>query len=124
MTDLGFTLEAVDSSIVDGYRPAWAVYYRSSDCKLQVCWSAREGGIEFMLAPLDAPNSLGLTGSSDGWRYLLTLSRSGDDLPTPPVDADKESWWNWRKALLSAHIDEARATLAAWATGRGGWQCP
>ena len=107
----GFASEAADNTMVYGGRPTWAVYCRSADCKLQICWSAREGGIDFMLAPLDAPNTFGLTGSSDGWRHLLALSRSDDDLQTPPVDADEETWWTWRKALLLAHIDEARGAL-------------
>ena len=111
LASLGFALEAADNTLVYGDRPTWAVYYRSADYKLQICWSAREGGIDVMLAPLDAPNAFGLTGSSDGWRHLLALSRSDDDPQTPPVDADEETWWTWRKALLLAHIDEARGAL-------------
>ena len=111
LASLGFALEAADNTLVYGDRPTWAVYYRSADYKLQICWSAREGGIDFMLAPLDATDTFGLTGSSDGWRHLLALSRSDDDLQPPPVDADEETWWTWRKALLLAHIDEARGAL-------------
>lgn len=110
---LGFASEAVHSAVVCEGRPAWAVYYRSSDCKLQVCWLARERGVDFMLAPIDAPDTFGLAGSSDGWRYLLTLSQSHDDLQTPAIDADEETWWTWRKTLLLDHIDEARAALSS-----------
>lgn len=71
---LGFASEAADNTIVYGDRPAWAVYCRSADRKLQTCWSAREDGMDVMLAPIDAPDSFELAGSSDGWRHLLARS--------------------------------------------------
>ena len=111
LAGLGFRMEKADSAVVYGDRPAWAVYYRGPDCKLQVCWSAREGGIDFMLAPLEAPNEFGLSSRSKGWQFLLMLSRSDDGLRTPSLDATDEVWWKWREALLLAHIDEARAAL-------------
>lgn len=107
----GFTLDAMEPDFVYGERPAWAVYYRGTDCKLQVCWSAREGGVDFMLAPLDAPNEFGLVNNSKKWQFLLSLSESDDGLATPSFDAGPETWWDWRKALFEAHIDEARASL-------------
>lgn len=107
----GFKLYAMEPAIVYGERPAWVVYYQSSDCKLQVLWSAREGGVDFMLAPLDAPTEFGLVNKSKKWRFLLSLSKSDDGLATPPLDAGTETWWKWRTALFDAHIDEARASL-------------
>lgn len=109
---LGFTLDKVDDSITYGERPAWAVYYRASDCKLQVCWSAREGGVDFMLASIDAADEFGLASRSKGWDYMLMLSSSDDGLQTPSLEASEEVWWGWRKALLLAHIDEARTALS------------
>lgn len=111
LAKLGFTLEAADEAVVYGERPAWAVYYRGADCKLQVCWSAREGGIDFMLAPLDAPNEFGLSSRSKGWEYMLMLSESDDGLQTPALEASDETWWRWREALLLAHIENACAAL-------------
>lgn len=113
LAKLGFIPQAVDSTVTYGDRPAWAVYYRGIDCKLQVCWSARDGGIDFLLAPLEAPDEFGLAGKSQGWQYLLMLSSSGDGLATPPLEASEEIWWKWRQALLLAHIDEARAALSS-----------
>lgn len=107
----GFTLVATEPDIVYGERPAWAVYYRGADCKLQICWSAREGGVEFLLAPLDAPNEFGLVNESKKWQFLLSLSESDDGLVTPSLDAGGDTWWDWRKALLEAHIDDARDSL-------------
>ena len=107
----GFVLDEVQQGVAYGERPAWAVYYCSDDCKLQVCWSAREGGIDFMLAPLDAPNEFGLTNRSKKWHFMLMLDKSVDDLATPTIDADEETWWTWRKALFEAHFDAARTAL-------------
>lgn len=113
LTKLGFRMDGADSAIAYGDRPAWAVYYRGSDCKLQVCWSAREGSMDFMLAPLDAPNKFGLSSRAEGWQFMLMLSRSEDSLQTPSLQASDEVWWQWREALLLAHIQEARAALSS-----------
>ena len=40
----GFKLDGIHDAAIYGERPAWAVYYRGQDCKLQICWSARDGG--------------------------------------------------------------------------------
>lgn len=112
MAKLGFTLDKIDDSVIYGERPACAVYYQASDCKLQVCWSGREGGVDFMLAPIEAPEEFGLSGRSKGWQYMLMLSTSDDGLRTPSLEASEEVWWGRRKALLLAHIEEARAELS------------
>ncbi|MBO0678874.1 hypothetical protein JRC04_15520 [Mycolicibacterium sp. S2-37] len=111
LANSGFALEAVDSTITYLGRPAWAVYYRGADCKLQICWSSREGGIDFMLAPLDAPNEFGLINRSKKWQFMLALSDLNDDLVTPPVDAPPDIWWAWRIALFNVHIETARSVL-------------
>ena len=100
LSDNGFQLDEVQDSIIYGERPAWAVYYRGKDCKLQVCWSAREGGIDFMLARLDAPNEFGLANHSKKWHFMLLLDKASDDLVTPALNADKEAWWAWRKKIF------------------------
>jgi hypothetical protein len=87
------------------------IYYRSQDCKLQICWSARDGGIDFLLAPLDAPYEFGLLNGSKKWRLMLMLSNEHDDLVTPAPDADDETEMSWLKALFEIHIDSARAAL-------------
>jgi hypothetical protein len=40
----GFRLEELEDPLLYQNRPAWAIYYRGQDCKLQVSWSARGGG--------------------------------------------------------------------------------
>jgi len=111
LTRLGFIRDGGDSNLIYGERPAWAVYYRSADCRLQVCWSAREGGIDFMLAPLEAPKEFGLSNHSTKWRFLLMLSDFDEGLATPRPDASTDVWWEWRKALFEAHFPVARNAL-------------
>lgn len=111
LTALGFDLDEVDPDFVYGERPAWAVFYRAPDCKLQVCWSARDGGVDFMLASLDAPNEFGLENRSKKWRFMLALSDMADDLGTPPLGAGTDEVWAWRKALFDIHFEAARSAL-------------
>jgi hypothetical protein len=112
LASLSFRLDEVDPDLVYGERAAWAVYYRGADCKLQVCWSERDGGVDFMLAPSDAPNEFGIENRSKKWHFMLALSDANDDLETP-VGAGPEKVWAWRKALLEAHFDSARSALRA-----------
>ncbi len=111
LNEAGFTLEQVDEPSVYGDRPAWALYYRGKDCKLQICWSARDGGIDFMLAAPDAPNEFGLTNKSRKWRYMLMLSNIRDDLLTPAPGASDAELMGWMKALFDVHFQSARTAL-------------
>jgi hypothetical protein len=111
LTHAGFNLEEIrDPTIYQG-RPAWAIYYCGEDCKLQISWSARDGGIDYFLAPLSAPNELGLTNDSKQWHLMLMLSKAHDDLSTPGPDADDNTEIEWLKALFDVHINSARAAL-------------
>ncbi|ORX01708.1 hypothetical protein AWC27_00230 [Mycobacterium szulgai] len=107
LTARGFELEEVDADIVYGERGAWVMFYRSADCKLQICWSARDGGIDFMLAPLDAPNEFGLLNRSEKWQFMLLLSGVHDDLPTPGLDVDDNTVMSWLEALFDLHFEAA-----------------
>ena len=109
----GFSPDGATGDIEFGDLPAWSVFYRHEDCKLQVCWSAREGGIDFMLAPVDAPNEFGLLNASKKWQFLLLLSDFDDGLSTPALGADAGVWWQWRRALFEAHFPSAHAALVA-----------
>jgi hypothetical protein len=111
LSHAGFTLDEVEAATTYGERPAWAIYYRGQDCKLQVCWSARDGGIDFMLAPLDASYEFGLSNRSKKWHFLLKLSDAYDDIPTPGMDADDETVMRWLRALFDAHFEAAHAAL-------------
>ncbi|SON62740.1 hypothetical protein MSIMFI_04268 [Mycobacterium simulans] len=111
LANLGFDLDEVDPDSVYDDRPAWAVFYRSSTCKLQVCWSARDSGIDFMLAPLDAPNEFGLLNRSKKWRFMLMLSDTHDGLTTPGLDADDDTVMSWLRALFEIHFEAARCAV-------------
>lgn len=106
-------LDEVQDNITYGDRPAWAAYYRGRDCKLQIYSSAREGGVNFMLAPLNAPNEYGLTNASKAWDFMLRLSDVRDDLQTPGMGADENTLMWWLKALFDIHFESARAALLA-----------
>jgi hypothetical protein len=111
LSRLGFVSDGAEEDLEYGGRPAWAVYYRRQDCKLQVCWSAREGGTDFMLATPDSPNEFGLVNSSGEWRFMLVLSDFDEELETPNIDAGADAWWRWRSEFVLAHFPAACATL-------------
>jgi hypothetical protein len=48
--------------------------------------------MDFMLAPLDAPNEFGLTNVSKKWHFMLMLDDSEDGLITPPVRSNANVW--------------------------------
>jgi len=107
----GFRLDGIDAELVYGERPAWAVFYRGQDCKLQICWSEREGGADFMLAQLDAPNEFGLGNPSKTWKFMLALSDAPDSLGPPPLGKGDGELWAWRNQLFAIHFEPARTAL-------------
>jgi hypothetical protein len=111
LSHAGFKLDEIHDATIYQNRPAWAVYYRGQDCKLQICWSARDGGIDFMLAPFDAPNEFGLLNRSKKWQFMLLLSDAHDDLTTPGLDAGDDIVMPWLKALFEVHFEAARNAL-------------
>lgn len=107
----GLEIDEVQDDLTYGDRRAWATFYRGSDCKLQVYWSARNGGFNFMLAPLDAPNEFGLVNQSKAWQFMLWLSDTDDQLTTPGMDADDNEIMAWLKDLFEIHFGPARTAL-------------
>jgi hypothetical protein len=107
LSHAGFKLGGIHDAAIYGERPAWAVYYRGQDCKLQICWSARDGGTDLMLAPLDAPNEFGLLSQSKKWQFMLLLADAHDALTTPGLDADDEQVASWLSALFQVHFEAA-----------------
>ena len=109
----GFVLDEVQDDVEYGECAAWAIYYRSGDCKLQVYWSSRTGDLNFMVAPSDAPNEFALSNSSKQWKSMFLLSGERDDLPTPGFDADAEADMAFLKARFEIHFESARRALLA-----------
>ncbi|MEB3049365.1 hypothetical protein KV112_06350 [Mycolicibacter sp. MYC123] len=113
LASLGFVLDEVMSDIVYAESRAWAAFYRGPDCKLQICWASRIGGMNFMLAPLDAPNRFGLEDGFKTWRFMFELSDATDDLGPFPRRGGFDEIWAWRKAKFQAHFEPARRALLA-----------
>ncbi|TRW89263.1 hypothetical protein FK535_00765 [Mycolicibacterium sp. 018/SC-01/001] len=100
-----------------GDRPAWALFYRRRDCKVQVCWSERDGGIDFMLAPPGADNTFGLSDRTGTWHFMLLLSRAKDNLITPPFGAKDDVVMAWLRDLFRIHFKSACEAVNSIAQG-------
>ena len=76
LNELGFQLEEYDdvdesdSRVGEGGRKGAVVFFRSDDCKIQIYASTRDGSINCMIAPLDAPNIFGPYDRYGKWQYL------------------------------------------------------
>jgi hypothetical protein len=115
LKSLGFVVAEVDDNPDGGGIPRNIVYYRSDDCKLQIYYSAREGEINCMIAPLDAPNEFGLNGEK--WYYISYFSKRPD---LPPKErlrlaiAEVQAYDNrldWVKDRIIKHYETARAGI-------------
>jgi hypothetical protein len=73
LADLGFVLDAIDN-FDEGGRPGSVVYYRSPDCKIQIYSSSRQGTINSMIAPLNAPNEFGPSDQHSQWHFINEFS--------------------------------------------------
>ncbi|MED5815259.1 hypothetical protein VST63_23105 [Mycolicibacterium sp. 050232] len=109
---LGFALDEVDDS-PDRGGSRHIVYYRSSDCKVQIYTSSREGEVNGMIAPLDAPNDFGLR--ADKWQYFTRFSER-PDLPLEELvraaRTEYESYGNpleWVRDRIAANFERAHA---------------
>jgi hypothetical protein len=70
LSSMGFTVDTIDDDFDEGGRTGSVVVYRAPDCKIQIYYSSREGEINAMIGPLDAPNRHGLYDQSRKWHYF------------------------------------------------------
>lgn len=112
--ELGFVLDDVDDSPDRGGR-RHIVYYRSDDCKVQVYASSREGEVNSMIAPLDAPNDFGLR--AEKWQYFTQFSKR-PDLPLEELvraaRTEYESYANplqWVRDRIADNFERAHAGI-------------
>lgn len=70
LNELGFHVDEFDAKVDDWGRPGAVVYFRSSDCKIQIYDSSRDGSINCMIAPSGAENIFGPHDQSGKWQYL------------------------------------------------------
>lgn len=115
--NLGFTLDEVDDSPDEGGRERHIVYYRSSDCKIQVFDSRREGDVNCMIAPANVPNQFGL--EAEKWQFLTRfaelpgLSLIGiSDLAKAELDAYPNRL-EWVRHRLATYYDAAHDGILA-----------
>ena len=117
LAELGFTLDEIDDSPDEergGSRHI--VYYRSNDCKIQVYESSREGEINCMIAPLDAPNDFGLR--TKKWQYLTRFASRPDGVPLAELvrlaKAEYDSYTNpleWVRDRIVRNYEAAHAGI-------------
>jgi hypothetical protein len=102
-----------DDSPDEGGIERHIVYYRSSECKIQIYDFSREGEVNCMIAPLDAPNEFGLT--SKKWHYISKFSKRSDIPPQERLRlaiAEAKSYANpldWVRDRIAKNYDAARA---------------
>jgi hypothetical protein len=115
LEELGFVLDEIDDSPDEGDRPRHIVYYRSTDCKIQVYQSSREGETNCMIAALDAPNVFGLTAKK--WHFISKFSKRPN---VPPQErlraaiAEAKSYADpllWVRDRIAKHYETAHAAI-------------
>jgi len=82
LIDLGFVLDGVEV-FDEGGIPGTVVYYRSSDCKIQIYKSSRQGSINCMIAPLSADNEFCHRDPSSERQFITKFT------PTPHVPLEE-----------------------------------
>lgn len=113
--ELGFVLDEIDDRPDEGGISRHVIYYRSDDCKIQIYNSSREGEVNCMIAPLDAPNQFGLR--ARGWQHLTRFTKR-PDLPLAELAklarAEYEAYANpleWVRDRIIKYYDAAHAGI-------------
>jgi hypothetical protein len=121
LSSIGFTLDAIDNDVDEGGPTGSVVYYRGQQCKIQIYRSSREGEINAMIGPWDAPNEYGLYNRSRKWRYFNDFS---DDPQLPLEELVKKlrdersnfetvpKWLEWiKRERIAKFFDLAHAAI-------------
>jgi hypothetical protein len=115
LAELGFVVDEIDNRPDEGGIERHVVYYRSNDCKIQIYESSREGEVNCMIAPLDAPNAFGLT--TKKWHYISRFSKRQD---VPPQErlrnaiAEAKAYADpllWVRDRIVKHYETAHAAI-------------
>jgi hypothetical protein len=115
LTELDFVLDEIDDSPDEGGIERHIVYYRSSECKIQIYDFSRQGETNCMIAALDAPNEFGL--NSRKWHYITKFSKRSD---VPPQErlrlaiAEAKSYANpldWVRDRIVKNYEAAHAGI-------------
>ncbi|WP_139813531.1 hypothetical protein [Mycobacterium simiae] len=121
LSGMGFTLDTVDESVDEGGRMGSVAIYRGADCKIQIYYSSREGEVNAMIGPLDAPNKHGAYDDSGKWRYFsdfetrptVSLEELVKDLRAERANFETTSnWLEWiTKERILRYFDSAHAVV-------------
>ena len=117
LADLGFTLDEIDDGPDEGGRQQHVVYYRSSDCKIQIYDSRREGEVNCMIAPQNASNAFGLRAKK--WHVLTRFAELPNLSLTEAAHlarAELDAYPNrleWVRARIAKFYDAAHAGILA-----------
>jgi hypothetical protein len=123
LSSLGFTLDAIDNDVDEGGPKGAVVFYRARDCKIQIYRSSREGEINAMIGPLDAPNEHGLYDQSRKWHYFndftdepkLTLEELVRKLRDDRVNFETTpKWLEWiKRERIVRYFEAAHEAVVA-----------
>lgn len=111
LADDDLSLHTVNDQEVYGSGPAWSILYCGRDCKVQLFWSSRDGGIYVMLAPPSAASTFGLSDRTSTWQFMLALSDAEDDLPTPDLRASNDEIMSWLSGFFLVHFPSVLRAL-------------
>jgi hypothetical protein len=115
LSELGFVLEEVDDGPDEGGIPRHIAYFKSADCRLQIYDSSREGEVNCMIAPLDAPNTFGL--NTDKWHFISRFSKRADLPPKERLQvavAEARAYANpfeWVRDRIAKHYETAHTSI-------------
>lgn len=123
LSSMGFVLYAIDNEVDEGGPKGSVVFYQASDCKVQIYRSSREGEINAMIGPLDAPDVHGLYDRSRKWHYFNDFA----DSPKVPLEelvrrlqGDRSNfettpkWLQWIKdERIGRYFESAHAGITA-----------
>lgn len=121
LSSMGFTVDTIDDDVDEGGRTGSVIVYRAPDCKIQVYYSSREGEINAMIGPPDAPNKHGLYDRSRKWHYFndfadqpkLSLEELVQKLRDESANFETTSkWLEWiKRERIVRYFDSARASI-------------
>ncbi|WP_156747983.1 hypothetical protein [Mycobacterium sp. E3198] len=123
LSGMGFTLDAIDNDVDEGGPRGSVVFYRSPDSKIQIYRSSREGEINAMIGPLDAPNEHGLYDRSKKWHYFNDFA---DEAKLPLEELVRKlrderdnfetttKWLEWiKRERIARYFESAHAAIIA-----------
>jgi hypothetical protein len=115
LAELGFRVDEYVGDLDEGGPKAAVAFYLSSDCKMQIYKSEREGEVNCMIAPVNVPNEFGLR--ADKWQFLTRFSKR-PDLPLAELAELARAEYNayanpleWVRDRIATNYEAAHAGI-------------